>query len=173
MAGRGDVDFAQAGGLLRRWKVGCIRSMGTEGRRGEGMAFANVAEVRRAYDNRAVELHAKVKVRIRQIEIAEDKTRSEKTAIIDTTVGRALLAEILPEGLPFALVNTELNKKAINHGYEIRGCLSTIEYGAEMFALTQLSESEESKEFFAVAAEKGLKAAFKWRDEKFALHKPA
>ena len=63
----------------------------------------------------------------------------------------------------------ELNKKAINQGYDIRGFASTIEYGAEMFALTQLSESEESKEFFAVAAERGLKAAFKWRDEKFAL----
>lgn len=67
----------------------------------------------------------------------------------------------------------ELNKKAINHSYEIRGFLSTIDYGAEIFALTLLSESEESKEFFAVAAEKGLKAAFKWRDEKFALQKPA
>jgi enoyl-CoA hydratase len=63
----------------------------------------------------------------------------------------------------------ELNKKGINQGYDIRGFSSTIEYGAEIFALTQLSESEESKEFFAVAAEKGLKAAFKWRDEKFAL----
>lgn len=65
----------------------------------------------------------------------------------------------------------ELNKKAINHSYEIRGFLSTIDYGAEIFALTLLSESEESKEFFAVAAEKGLKAAFKWRDEKFAMEK--
>jgi enoyl-CoA hydratase len=63
----------------------------------------------------------------------------------------------------------ELNKRAINHSYEIRGFLSTIEYGAEMFALTLLSESEEASEFFAVAAEKGLKAAFKWRDEKFAI----
>lgn len=63
----------------------------------------------------------------------------------------------------------ELNKKAINHSYEIRGFLSTISYGAEIFALTLLSESEEAKEFFAVAAEKGLKAAFKWRDEKFAM----
>jgi enoyl-CoA hydratase/carnithine racemase len=63
----------------------------------------------------------------------------------------------------------ELNKKAINHSYEIRGFLSTIDYGAEIFALTLMSESAESKEFFAVAAEKGLKAAFKWRDEKFAI----
>jgi DNA-directed RNA polymerase subunit beta' len=107
-----------------------------EGRRGEGMAFANVAEVRRAYDNRAVELHAKVKVRIRQIEIAEDKTRSEKIAIIDTTVGRALLAEILPEGLPFALVNTELNKKAIsrliNASYRGLGLKETVIFADQL-----------------------------------------
>jgi hypothetical protein len=38
-----------------------------------------------------------------------------------------------------------------------------------MFTLIQMSESEEGKAFFAVAAEKGLKAAFKWRDERFAL----
>ncbi len=82
--------------------------------RGEGMVFANLAEVQRAYDNRAVSLHARVKVRIREVTIAEDKSRTAKTTLTDTTVGRALLAEILPEGLPFALVNIELNKKAIS-----------------------------------------------------------
>jgi DNA-directed RNA polymerase subunit beta' len=107
-----------------------------EGRRGEGMAFANVAEVRRAYDNRAVELHAKVKVRIRQVEIAEDGSRAQKTGIVDTTVGRALLAEILPEGLPFALVNTELNKKAIsrliNASYRSLGLKETVIFADQL-----------------------------------------
>ncbi len=69
--------------------------------KGEGMVFANLAEVHRAYQNRAVELHAKVKVRIHEIEIDEQKERTEKTSIIETTVGRALLAEILPVGLPY------------------------------------------------------------------------
>ncbi len=85
-----------------------------ENKRGEGMVFANLAEVHRAYETRTAELHAKVKVRIREVEIGEDKQRTEKTSIVDTTIGRALLAEILPEGMPFALVNTELNKKAIS-----------------------------------------------------------
>ncbi len=53
-------------------------------------------------------------MRLRQIEIDEQKNRTEKTSIVDTTVGRALLAEIIPEGLPFALVNTELTKKSIS-----------------------------------------------------------
>src|ERR671921_621732 len=47
--------------------------------KGEGMVFANLAEVHRAYQNRAVELHAKVKVRIHEIEVDEQKNRSEKT----------------------------------------------------------------------------------------------
>src|SRR5687768_6993614 len=66
-----------------------------ENQAGEGMVFANIAEVKRAYDNRVVELHAKVKVRITQTVIAEDESRSRQTTIVDTTVGRALLQEIL------------------------------------------------------------------------------
>lgn len=85
-----------------------------ENKAGEGMAFANVAEVKRAYDNRVVELHAKVKVRISEVVLDENGERQEKRSVVDTTVGRALLADILPEGLSFSLVNTELNKKAIS-----------------------------------------------------------
>jgi DNA-directed RNA polymerase subunit beta' len=84
------------------------------GARGEGMAFADVAEVRRAYESKSVELHAKVKVRISEVEIAGDGSRKSKVALTDTTVGRALLAEILPEGLAFKRMNTELTKKAIS-----------------------------------------------------------
>ncbi|MFH7396932.1 hypothetical protein, partial [Pseudomonas syringae group genomosp. 7] len=43
-----------------------------------------------------------------------DGNKQPKTSIVDTTIGRALLAEILPEGLPFALANTELTKKNIS-----------------------------------------------------------
>ncbi len=83
--------------------------------KGEGMVFANTAEVHRAYDNHVVDLHAKVKVRINEVEIDDvTKERRPKTTIIDTTVGRALLSEIMPVGLPFALINSELTKKAIS-----------------------------------------------------------
>jgi len=84
------------------------------GAKGEGMAFADVSEARRAYDTKAAELHAKVKVRIREVEVAADGSRKEKITLTDTTVGRALLAEILPEGLAFSRMNTELTKKAIS-----------------------------------------------------------
>ncbi len=107
-----------------------------ENKKGEGMAFANIAEVKRAYDNRAVELHAKVKVRISGTVIDEEGGRSKQTSIVDTTIGRALLAEILPEGLPFALVNTELNKKAIsrliNSSYRMLGLKDTVVFADKL-----------------------------------------
>jgi len=107
-----------------------------ENKKGEGMAFANIAEVKRAYDNRAVELHAKVKVRITETVVNEDGSREKKTSIVDTTVGRALLQEILPTGLPFALVNTELTKKAIsrliNSSYRQLGLKDTVVFADKL-----------------------------------------
>lgn len=85
--------------------------------KGEGMAFADLMEVRRAYETKQVELHAKVKVRIKEVMMdPEDPTSREKqTKLYDTTIGRALLAEILPEGLPFSAINQSMNKKAISY----------------------------------------------------------
>jgi DNA-directed RNA polymerase subunit beta' len=104
--------------------------------KGEGMVFANVSEVYRAYQNRAVALHAKVKVRLKQTVIAEDGSRSEVTAIVDTTIGRALLVEIIPEGLPFALVNRDLTKKAIsnliNSSYRLLGLKDTVVFADQL-----------------------------------------
>ncbi len=107
-----------------------------EGGKGEGMMFANLAEVHRAYETRAVDLHAKVKVRLLDVSYDEEGKRSERTALIDTTVGRALLAEILPEGMPFALVNTELTKKAIsrliNLSYRMLGLKNTVVFADQL-----------------------------------------
>ena len=105
--------------------------------KGEGMVFANVAEVHRAYQNRAVELHAKVKVRLKLTD-RDDQTgeRTERMAIVDTTVGRALLHEIIPAGLPFALVNTELTKKnisrLINACYRKLGLKDTVVFADQL-----------------------------------------
>jgi DNA-directed RNA polymerase subunit beta' len=104
--------------------------------KGSGMVFSGIGEVRRAYDNRAVELHAQVKVRLKLVHIAEDGTRTNETKIVDTTVGRALLAEILPEGLPYELVNTELTKKAIsrliNSSYRLLGLKETVVFADKL-----------------------------------------
>ncbi len=83
-------------------------------KRGEGMVFANVSEIHRAYGANKIDLHAKIRVRIREVSVNEDGNRTETFKLTDTTVGRALLAEILPEGIPFELINQNLSKKAIS-----------------------------------------------------------
>ncbi len=84
------------------------------GAKGEGMAFANLQEVIRAYESHAVSIHAKVKVRITETQFVDGEAET-KTHVVDTTVGRAMLSEILPAGLPYELVNRDMNKKAISN----------------------------------------------------------
>ncbi len=107
-----------------------------ENQAGEGMVFANVAEVKRAYDNRVVQLHAKCKVRIEETVVGSDGARGKQTHIVDTTVGRALLREILPDGLPFALANVELTKKnisrLINSCYRKLGLKDTVVFADKL-----------------------------------------
>ena len=83
--------------------------------KGEGMIFADLAELQRALDNEVVEITAKVSVRLVQYTL--DKATGEFTpfiTLVDTTVGRALLSEILPKGLPFDVLNKALKKKEIS-----------------------------------------------------------
>jgi DNA-directed RNA polymerase subunit beta' len=84
--------------------------------KGEGMMFANIDEARRAFESGAAELQAKVRIRVSTFDV--DEETDEKTAVeklVDTTVGRALLSEILPDGLDFELVNRAMSKKAISN----------------------------------------------------------
>lgn len=82
--------------------------------RGEGMVFADVEEVHRAYEAGSVELHAKVRARIKEYPRNETGGFDEKIRFVETTVGRAILSEVLPKGLSFDLVNTTMNKKTIS-----------------------------------------------------------
>jgi DNA-directed RNA polymerase subunit beta' len=82
--------------------------------KGEGMMFADIGEISRAYESRQVELHAKILVRIKETVLDAEGGKSEKTTRYETTVGRALISEILPAGLPFPLVNKALKKKEIS-----------------------------------------------------------
>ncbi|MDH4167721.1 MAG: DNA-directed RNA polymerase subunit beta' [Gammaproteobacteria bacterium] len=81
---------------------------------GEGMCFADVAEVHRAYESRMTDLQARVKVRIVEHVKGPDGELVPKVRLADTTVGRALLLEILPKGLSFDLINVDMTKKAIS-----------------------------------------------------------
>jgi DNA-directed RNA polymerase subunit beta' len=83
--------------------------------KGEGMVFADIAEIQRALDAGTVELTAKISVRL--TEYVKDKVTGEfrpETKLVDTTAGRALLSEILPKGLDFSNINKVLKKKEIS-----------------------------------------------------------
>jgi DNA-directed RNA polymerase subunit beta' len=83
--------------------------------KGEGMTFTDLSELQRALDACAVELTARVNVRL--VEFTKDKVTGEFSSNIklrSTTVGRALLSEILPQGLPFENIDKALKKKEIS-----------------------------------------------------------
>lgn len=83
--------------------------------RGEGMMFADVEEVHRAYENEVVDLHAKIHARIKEYSLTETPGEFEThIRFMETTVGRAILSELLPKGLSFDLVNRTMNKKTIS-----------------------------------------------------------
>ena len=82
--------------------------------KGEGMVFADVAEVQRAYGAKHVDLQAKVKVRVTEYVKAEDGSLEGTDTVTDTTVGRALLSQIMPQGMPYSLINKTMKKKDIS-----------------------------------------------------------
>ena len=153
--------------------------------KGEGMIFADVREVHRAYENRQVELHARIKVRLLREEILSNIETIMRSAeaeqlsppvftreVLDadgrrigavgdcvdpdrisrlrgaglkrapvqyrvsTTVGRALLYDILPRDLPFSLVNQVLKKKTvsqlINECYRRLGLKDTVIFADQL-----------------------------------------
>ncbi len=83
------------------------------GAEGEDMSFSDIGEVHRAYETRQVHLQARIKVRINESTIVDGQKVSRRRRV-ETTVGRALLSEALPEGLSFDIVNQDMTKKAIS-----------------------------------------------------------
>ena len=81
--------------------------------KGEGMIFSDAKEVQRAYETGHAHLQARIKVRITDIENV-DGEQITKTQIVDTTTGRVLLFNVVPDGLPFSMVNQKMTKKAIS-----------------------------------------------------------
>ena len=82
--------------------------------RGEGMVFADPKEVQRAYESGNAHLQARIRVRISESVLKDGGEKEISTAIVDTTVGRVLLFTIVPEGLPFAMVNQKMAKQPIS-----------------------------------------------------------
>src|SRR5690606_37445966 len=70
--------------------------------KGEGMIFADAAEVQRAYETGNVHLQARIKARIESFTISEEGEKVGKREMVETTVGRVLLFGIVPKGLNFS-----------------------------------------------------------------------
>jgi len=111
---------------------------------GEGMVFADVKEATRAHANKAVHIQSKVKVRINETMPDENGEMKTVRKLVDTTVGRAMLSEILPAGLPFDLVNKDMTKKnisnLINTSYRLAGLKDTVIF-ADQLMYTGFRES--------------------------------
>jgi len=79
------------------------------------MKFRDVKEVHRAFENHEVDLHARVSVRIKEVTVDENGEQQEALKRVETTVGRSIVSEILPAGLPFEFVDRPLSKKNISN----------------------------------------------------------
>jgi len=103
---------------------------------GEGMVFAGPNEAEKAYRTGAAELHARVKVRITEhVKNAEGEVEAI-TTLRDTTVGRAIMWQVCPEGLPYELIDQPLGKKPIskliNHAYRNLGLKATVMFADQI-----------------------------------------
>src|SRR5262249_49434501 len=80
--------------------------------------YASPQEVRMAYDHGEVTLHAGIRVRVPVVDDdghpVKDQHGHPKRRIVETTVGRVLISEILPKGVSFDYANKVLDKKALS-----------------------------------------------------------
>ncbi|MFP4280414.1 MAG: DNA-directed RNA polymerase subunit beta', partial [Halochromatium sp.] len=107
--------------------------------KGEGLVLSGIDEARRAYETGHAALQARVKVLIREVVRDEDGRVEERTGVRETTLGRALVWEIVPEGLPFELVDRPLGKKQIsgliNTCYRVLGLKDTVVFADQIMFL--------------------------------------
>ncbi|WMY94869.1 MAG: DNA-directed RNA polymerase subunit beta' [Arsenophonus sp.] len=103
--------------------------------KGEGMILSGPKEAERVYRTGFASLNARVKVRITE-QLRDHNTVKDITHLVDTTIGRVILWMIVPQGLPYSLVNQALGKKAIskmlNTCYRILGLKSTVRFADQI-----------------------------------------
>jgi DNA-directed RNA polymerase subunit beta' len=97
---------------------------------GEGSIFGSIDEIHKALDQKTVELQTKIQVRITEKNQTDEGEVESHTKRIETTVGRAIIWEILPDGMPYDVVNRDMTKKnisnVINHCYRHLGIKETV-----------------------------------------------
>ena len=77
--------------------------------KGEGKILASPEEVRIAYDSGEIDLQARIKVRMKNLDI------DSEPHMIETTTGRIILREILPAEVPFSTINKTMTKKELSN----------------------------------------------------------
>ncbi len=106
------------------------------GVKGEGMIFADPKEVMRAYLCKEANIHARIKIRLTESLIKDNGDFEERTDIFDTTVGRVLLWDIVPAGLPFSIIDQPMTKKMIsqllNECYRRLGLKETVVFADQL-----------------------------------------
>ena len=92
-------------------------TMEREGMPGQGMAFADPAEVDHALNSGAVTLHTKVNARIDTY----DETGERVTIRVETTPGRLKLGHLLPDNpkIRFSLINRLMTKKEVSNVIDV------------------------------------------------------
>jgi DNA-directed RNA polymerase beta' subunit len=85
--------------------------------KGRRAIFSDAEEVRIAYDSGKLDIHKSINVRI-------------NGEMVETTCGRVIFSEILPEGIPFQFINKEITKKEltkiIEYTYKKAGKRATV-----------------------------------------------
>jgi DNA-directed RNA polymerase subunit beta' len=103
---------------------------------GEGRIFGDLKEVSVAYYSKQIDLQARVKVRINEVNFNDLGEAESKKYIVDTTVGRALLWDVVPDGLSYDMVNQPMTKKAIsriiNRCYRDVGLKATVIFADQL-----------------------------------------
>lgn len=97
---------------------------------GEGKVFGSIQEAQNFYEAGYVDLHAKVKIRMPNPELPRGYE------LVETTIGRGIFAEILPEGIPFSMINKTMTKKSISkvldHCYRKSGLKTAVIFADQL-----------------------------------------
>jgi DNA-directed RNA polymerase subunit beta' len=98
--------------------------------KGEGSIFTDIAEMMKALDSKSVELQSKIEIRITEKLKNANGEFEAITSRKKTTVGRAIIWGIVPDGMPYELVNVDMTKKnisrLINYSYRYLGIKETV-----------------------------------------------
>jgi DNA-directed RNA polymerase subunit beta' len=130
--------------------------------KGEGMIFSDIKEVQRAHGAGQVHLQARIKVRVREVIRDIEGNVEHRYELKDTTVGRAMLFDIVPDGLPFELVDQVMKKKSIsrllNEAYRRCGLKETVIFADQLmymgFRQATMSGASIGVNDFEIPAEK-------------------